>query len=167
MPGRSSLFRKASRLFKPHHGDRDNEEMTWKISNRLSRRQSQITETLAIPKADLPKKRPEREKVKAEEVRELCELIRRRYTLDLSLWDLRHARERDRPPILDEVQKAEATLAKIRRILHSWDGADLFDSKKDWVKVQEIKRRVGLEGKRNWVNNPPWTGNDEKDEDLY
>lgn len=51
-----------------------------------------------------------------------------------------------------------AALAKIRRILESWDREDLFDSGADWEKVRVIRSRVEGEGKRNWVRDPPWVG---------
>jgi hypothetical protein len=110
-----------------------------------------------VPVGDLPKQRHQGQKVEAKEVRELAELIRLRYTLDVDLWNHRFTKPRDRHIIEDKIRKADATLAKVRGIVDSWDVPDAFEEDgQDWSKLRNIKRRVGAEGKRNWAINPPW-----------
>jgi len=111
-----------------------------------------------IPPADLAKYRLPGQKVKKEEIRELCELVRKRYALDVRLWHFKNARECDRPVIQADIIKADAALAKIRRILGSWDKRELFVTEAEWEVFQEIKGRMELLNKRNWANDPPWSG---------
>jgi len=111
-----------------------------------------------VPPADLPRERPANQKVTKEEIRELCDLVRKRFALDADLWNLREAREHDRHKVWDRIHKADATLAKIQRTLDSWNRVDLFESRSDWDTVVDIKRRVNLPGKRNWIAKPPWCG---------
>jgi hypothetical protein len=115
---------------------------------------------LAVPHADIPKVRVKGEKVQSKEIRDLCELIRKRYALDVDIWSLKDARDRDRDEVWALIYKSDAALAKIKRTLDSWDRVDVFDSERDWHKMQDIKRRINLEGKRNWVKHPPWEEQD-------
>jgi hypothetical protein len=110
----------------------------------------------AVPDADIPKVRVQGEKVQSKEIRALCELIRKRYALDIDIWDLKDSRDRDRDEVWALIYKSDAALAKIKRTLDSWDRADVFDSERDWHRMQDIKRRINLEGKRDWVKHPPW-----------
>lgn len=110
----------------------------------------------AVPEADIPKVRVQGEKVQSKEIRDLCELVRKRYALDVDIWSLRDARNRDREEVQALMVKADAALARIRRTLDSWDRSDLFDSERDWLKMQDIKRRINVPGKRDWLKNPPW-----------
>jgi hypothetical protein len=119
---------------------------------------SKTNGSVAVPPADLPKPRYKGQKVKPEEIRELCNLVRKRYAVDGDLWDLRHAKDRDRSKVWERIDKAEATLAKIRRILASWDSPELFSSAEEWEQFQDIKARIHLDNKRDWIANPPWSG---------
>jgi len=110
-----------------------------------------------VPPADLPKRRLRDEKVTAAEIRELCDLVRKRFSLDVDLWDLRHAKPRDREYIWDRIYQADAALHKIRRTLASWDRRDLFESKEDWETFNDIKRRINSDNKRDWIAHPPWS----------
>jgi hypothetical protein len=112
----------------------------------------------AVPQADVPKERVQGEKVQSKEIRALCELIRKRYALDIDIWDLKDSRDRDRDEVWALIYKSDAALAKVKRTLDSWDRPDLFDSERDWHRMQDIKRRINLEGKRDWVKHPPWEG---------
>jgi len=76
--------------------------------------------------------------------------------LDVDIWSLKDARDRDRTEVRDLMTKADAALVKIRRILDSWDRPDVFDSEHDWHKMQEIKRRINASGTRDWLSKPPW-----------
>jgi hypothetical protein len=121
-----------------------------------------VVEVYKIPYADLVPQRAHGQKVGSEEVRELCELIRKRYALDVDIWSLRDARSRDRDAVWVLIRRADAALAKIQRTLDSWDREDLFDSHQDWIKLQDIKKRMDAVGKRDWMNNPPWKDLDEE-----
>lgn len=115
--------------------------------------------TLAPPVSvgDIPRPRHRGQRVEAKEVRELAELIRLRYTLDVDLWNLRYTKPRDRHIVQDKIRKADAVLAKIRGILDCWDAPEVFEEDgQDWSKLRDIKKRIGAEGKRNWAANPPW-----------
>jgi hypothetical protein len=96
------------------------------------------------------------QKVKPDEVRELADLIRKRYKLDVEIWDLRHVQPHNRPVVKDKMRQSDATLQKISATIAAWNSPDAFESPKDWAKMQEIKKRIKASGKRNWALNPPW-----------
>jgi hypothetical protein len=105
---------------------------------------------------DRVKPRRKGQKVAPKELRELCELIRKRYSLDVEIWSLRKTRPRDRNIVLDKMHKAQATLKKINRILDSWDTAEAFTNEHDRAKFQEIRRRIKMDGKRDWDKESPF-----------
>ena len=110
-----------------------------------------------IPPGDLPAYRPAGKKVRPEELRELRELIRQRYQLDVVIWNMRWYSERDHDVVHEKMKKADALLSKIRRIISSMDSPEYFDtSKKDYEKFGQIRDRIMKGGKRNWKNHPPW-----------
>jgi hypothetical protein len=129
-----------------------------KLSKMFSTRKPKDSPTAHVLIWDLPKQRLPGQKVTPKEVRELLDLIRKRYYLDVEIWSLRHARPRDREILEDKIRIAEAALAKLCRIVDSWDTPDAFASSEDYAKFLEIKRRLHAEGKRDWVANPPWEG---------
>ena len=114
-----------------------------------------------VDAGDIPRPLEPGQKVQPEEIRDLGELIRKRYELDVEIWDLRYVKPRDRPVVEDMMRRSDATLRKIRGTIHAWDSPDAFESHKDWTKLQEIKVRIEADGKRLWADNPPW-----KDADL-
>jgi hypothetical protein len=95
-------------------------------------------------------------KVQAEEIRELRDLIRKRYALDIEIWDLRDVRPRDRPIVEAKMRRSDAMLQQIYLTICEWDRPDAFHSQRDWIKLQEIKIRIEEGGKRFWAANPPW-----------
>ncbi|KAH0548625.1 hypothetical protein GP486_007831, partial [Trichoglossum hirsutum] len=95
-------------------------------------------------------------KVKAVEIRQLAELVRNRYELDIKIWQLRDAQHHDRPVIKEIMRRSDATLIKIRHTIESWDRRDIFDSDDDWAKFKDIQFRVTTGRKRIWTENPPW-----------
>ena len=105
---------------------------------------------------DRPRPRHKGQKVEPRELRELCELIRKRYSLDVEIWSLRKTRLRDRHIVQDKMRKAEATLRKIDRIVDSWDTEDAFSTEQDLEKFRQIKRRIKMGGKRDWENQSPF-----------
>jgi hypothetical protein len=107
-----------------------------------------------VPEGDLVKRRRKGQTVEPKELRELCELIRRRYSLDVQIWELRQTHLINRDVVLDLMHKSDATLKKINRIVDSWDTLEAFSNENDAVKYQEIRRRVKLDGKRDWSKSP-------------
>ncbi|KAI9855253.1 MAG: hypothetical protein M1813_000486 [Trichoglossum hirsutum] len=136
--------------------------MAFKIRNIFRRRKSQVTqqEQPGVPPGDLPKFLEPGRKITPEEIRDLGNLLRKRYELDVEIWGLRHVRPRDRPIVEEKMRKSDAILQKIRRTIDSWDRPDIFQSWGDWAKLQEIKRRIEEDGKRHWASNPPWHDKD-------
>lgn len=127
-----------------------------KLLNRLLSRRSKSDRNELTPPGDMPTFRAKGQLVTAEELRSLGELIRQRYALDLEIWNLRNVRPRDRHLVEDKMKKADAALGKIRRVVQSFDSQDYFTSQSDYAKLQEIKTRIMAEGKRNWMQDPPW-----------
>jgi hypothetical protein len=93
--------------------------------------------------------------VKKEELRELGDLIRERYRLDMLLYNLRDKTSYEDDVIDENIIKASAALAKIRRLVDSFDRPDLFKDRKDHEKLKEIRRRIYEGGKRDWKKQPP------------
>jgi len=94
--------------------------------------------------------------VQPEEIRNLGELIRKRYELDIEIWGLRDVGRRDRPIVEDLMRRSDAILSKIQRTIGGWDSPNAFESEADWDKMKEIKRRMEADGKQIWADHPPW-----------
>ncbi|KAH0538335.1 hypothetical protein FGG08_005070 [Glutinoglossum americanum] len=132
-----------------------------RLRNIFHRRtRSQVTRQPAVPPGDVPRPLAPGREVTPEEIRDLGELIRKRYELDVEIWGLRHVKPRDRRIVEDKMRRSDATLQKIYRTIYAWDSPDAFKSPKDWVKLQEIRMRIEEDGKRDWANNPPWADGD-------
>jgi len=98
-------------------------------------------------------------KVMPLDIRELNELIKKRYALDIAIWAKRDCRRRDWPFVLEDMARSTAALAKIMATLKAWDRPDMWEKEEDWEKLKKIKRRLDVEGKkRHWPGNPPWEG---------
>ena len=93
--------------------------------------------------------------VTKEELRELGELIRERYKLDMLLYNLRDKTSYEDDVIEENTIKANAALEKIKRLVNSFDRHDLFTDHRDYEKLREIKRRIYEGGKRDWKKHPP------------
>lgn len=143
------------------------EAMARGIFTILSPRRAPVAEAkpsnLVVPPADLPKQRKLAQKVKPKEVRELCELVRKRYMFDLELHGLRQAHARDHKEIWPTIEKADATLHKIRRTVESWNKREFFESEYDWDIFKDIRDRINLGGKRDWIADPPWSSTEKYD----
>ncbi|OAP64494.1 hypothetical protein AYL99_00466 [Fonsecaea erecta] len=109
-----------------------------------------------LPRADRPPPRPRGQKVTPEELRRLRELMRQRYALDLEIWSLRKVGNYNKPIVEDKMRRADALLACIRATVASMDGRDYFHHEDDYRKLRDIKARVMKDGKKEWVQNPPW-----------
>ncbi|KAG4439732.1 hypothetical protein IFR05_004810 [Cadophora sp. M221] len=91
------------------------------------------------------------------DVRNLNDLIRKRYSLDFEIWNLRHCRVSDRHIVNDKMKRADAALSKILNIVRLWDNFGDWESKGDWDRLQAIRAHVDRgSGKRLWAENPPW-----------
>lgn len=91
-----------------------------------------------------------------ETLRELRELIRTRYELDVEIWSLRNVRKPDRGIVQLKMEKADATLQEIHQIVEFWEGTENMWTDAEWEQAMEVRRRVLAEGARWWVGNPPW-----------
>jgi hypothetical protein len=109
------------------------------------------------PPGDLPLERAAGTKITPEELRDLREMIRQRYQLDVQIWSERFLRERDRDITQAKIKQAEALMTKIRRTVITWNKPEYFEhGTGDYESFQEISRRIHSPGKRDWVNEPPW-----------
>jgi len=93
--------------------------------------------------------------VEKEELRELGDLIRERYRLDMLLYNLRDKTSYEDDVIDENIIKASAALAKIKRLVDSFDRPDLFKDRQDHEKLKEIRMRIYEGGKRDWKKQPP------------
>jgi len=92
-----------------------------------------------------------------ETLRDLRELIRNRYQMDVEIWGLRRARKPDRPKVLEKMVIADAIMEEILTTISTWENQqDGNWNDEEWDRVQEIKERLQKDGKRVWEGNPPW-----------
>jgi hypothetical protein len=117
-------------------------------------------EKLLRPKPDmsdeLPRQRPKGQKVKPQELRQLRELLRQRYDLDLEIWNRRKVGVYNRPIVEESMRKADALLLRIRALVVTMDRREYFNSDAEYMRFKEVKARIGENGKRSWIQNPPW-----------
>jgi len=125
--------------------------MPLKMSDIFRRHKPVVKEPAVQPQIQ---ERPAR--VQPEEIRNLGDLIRKRYELDNEIWCLRDVGLRDRSVVEDRMRRSDAILYKINKIISGWDKPGAFKSTEDWNKMREIKRRIEAEGKRIWEKQPPW-----------
>jgi hypothetical protein len=92
------------------------------------------------------------------EVRELHDLIRRRYALDVSIWGKQNCVPRNRPAVKEEMHRADAVLLRILSLVQAWDTPEAWESHADWQRLRAIKEKLEMEGKREWAKHPPWDG---------
>jgi hypothetical protein len=89
-------------------------------------------------------------------LRNLRELIRTRYELDMEIYRMRHVRGPDRPLVLQKMQRADALLAEILAIVNTWEQNPVTWDKREWELAVDIRNRLLADNKRKWANNPPW-----------
>jgi hypothetical protein len=97
--------------------------------------------------------------VSPETLRDLRELLRTRYELDIKIWNLRKVRKPDRPVVEEKMERSDAVLGEIMNIVQAWDGSESSWTPGEWEQAQEIIRRIEAEGKKEWAGNPPWEEN--------
>jgi hypothetical protein len=106
---------------------------------------------------DAPNHRAPGQKVTKEELRDLRELMRKKYALDGEIWLLKDVKPRDYPIVEVKMRMADATLQRIREIVDSFDSPEFFEWQADYWKLREIKSRMAEPGKKEcWMNEPPW-----------
>jgi hypothetical protein len=88
----------------------------------------------------------------------LRELIRKRYALDVEIWSLRRVRRCDRQYVQEKMERADALLLEIRAMVRAWEGTESSWTRAEWSQAQAIQRRLLVDGKREWLINPPWNG---------
>ncbi|KAI9776336.1 MAG: hypothetical protein M1839_000416 [Geoglossum umbratile] len=130
--------------------------MTSKLRKFFKRHSKSNSTTLPVAPGDVPTPLAPGRKVQPEEIRDLGELIRKRYKLDVEIWTLRHVRPRDRSIVEDKMKRSDAILQKIRRTIYAWDSPAAFSSQRDYERWQDIKVRIEAAGKRDWAAHPPW-----------
>ncbi|KAF1976597.1 hypothetical protein BU23DRAFT_628255 [Bimuria novae-zelandiae CBS 107.79] len=89
-------------------------------------------------------------------MRELRDLIRHRYALDIEIWKERGAKTYMRYITKTKMTMADAALRRIQELVKNMDRRDNFATEMEYEKFKEIKGRIFEEGKRDWERNPPW-----------
>ena len=91
-----------------------------------------------------------------ETLRNLRELIRRKYALDVEIWEDRDIRKPLRYVVEEKMEKADALLHEILSVVKAWDLKSPQWSAEERQLATDIKNRLEAKGKRWWVGNPPW-----------
>jgi hypothetical protein len=102
-----------------------------------------------------PKPKPKKT-ITPEELRQFRELMRQKYSLDLQIWRDKDVKSWDRPDVVANMNKADATMRMIQNTLDTWDDPDYFAQKEDYEKMQLIRQRIAKSKTRNWAKRPPW-----------
>jgi len=145
----------------------ENERLQHELAERTRRdeeriaeeRKKQLLEDQAIKdaKAKRNAKLKKMKEASPETLRDLRELIRNRYQMDVEIWGLRSARKPDRPKVLEKMVVADAIMEEILTTISTWENQqDGNWTDEEWDRVQEIKERLQSDGKRVWEGNPPW-----------
>ncbi|KAI4634546.1 hypothetical protein J4E83_001865 [Alternaria metachromatica] len=109
------------------------------------------------PSRQIPQRTPDPARlVTAENIRELRERIRYRYSLDVEILKQRNVKPYMRGNLEENMRKSVAVLADIREMVQGWDRREFFATDLEYEKFQVIKRRL-LEGNKiNWEKIKPW-----------
>ena len=95
-------------------------------------------------------------RITAENIRELREMIRYRYGLDIEIWKQRNLKKFMRDRVNENMRRSDAALETIRKTLTSWDRREYFETQEEHDKFKEIKDRLMAGNKIVWADNPPW-----------
>jgi len=120
-------------------------------------------DTPALPSTEhhasrqIPRRTPDSARlVTAENIRELRERIRYRYSLDVEILEQRNVKSYMRENLEENMRKSVAALTDIREMVQGWDRREFFATDFEYEKFQVIKRRL-LEGNKiNWETIKPW-----------
>jgi hypothetical protein len=107
-----------------------------------------------------------RSRIKPEKLRDLRELIRKRYALDVEIWEKKDIVYGSRSVVQELMDRSDATLREIEDIILDFDSRECFDSEMDHRKFQRIKDLIFQSGKRDWNQDPPWQNNGPIDADM-
>jgi hypothetical protein len=94
--------------------------------------------------------------ITAENIRELREMIRYRYGLDIEIWKQRDLKGHMRDNLKENMRRSDAALLAIRKTLQDWDRREFFATEEEYQKFREIKHRLMTGNKMNWEENKPW-----------
>jgi hypothetical protein len=120
--------------------------------------------------ADTVGKRDKGRKVSNVEIRDLRELARERYALDVRIWGLRDVLPAMRPAVYKDMVKADALMDRIVSLIKSMgeyhfkffskltmtDKREYFENERQWAAFSQIKQRILADGKRKWTQHAPW-----------
>jgi hypothetical protein len=96
-------------------------------------------------------------KVSPLEIRDLNELIRKRYALDIEIYNRKDCMPINRNIVYDRMTRADVLFAKIMSIVTLWDREEVWGSRADWDRLRDIRQRLeNEEAKRTWEGHPPW-----------
>ncbi|KAF4627181.1 hypothetical protein G7Y89_g10975 [Cudoniella acicularis] len=133
------------------------------ISSTISTPSSSTTTVpppyVQLPPGDLPTPVTPEYKVSPAEIRELNELIRKRYALDIEIWEVgRLCKPRNQPQVEEIMARSDAALLKILTIVRAWDNPQVWKSQEDWIRIRNIRARLEKdpETKINWAATKPW-----------
>jgi hypothetical protein len=80
--------------------------------------------------------------VTSQDLRECRELIRAKYALDVSTFNLRDVHYLNQPIVDDMKRRSAAALVDVRRIVRGWVDAKDQWTEGEWRQVEEINRRI-------------------------
>lgn len=106
---------------------------------------------------DTPIKPQKHQLLNPAELRQLRELIRLRYRLDVEIWADRRMKGFQRDRAKENIRKSTAALARIQLTVEMWDKREYFNTDEEYLQFRELKERLlKNDGKRDWNVHPPW-----------
>ena len=130
------------------------------------RKRDAEAQRLALAKQEHENRRREREQREKwvrrqgspETLRNLRDLIRKRYMLDVKIHQRRNVFRADRPIVEDMMVQSDAILREILKIVGEWSQLEGQWTDEEREKAALVKSRLEAGGKRWWADNPPWDG---------
>ncbi|KAH8647574.1 hypothetical protein BGZ60DRAFT_535249 [Tricladium varicosporioides] len=124
---------------------------------QLQREEAERQRLLQIAKTERENRVARKHQISPESLRNLRELIRTRYALDVEIWRLRDVRRVNQPLVIAKMEKADAVLADIISIVLAWEGTESSWTPSEWEQAMQVKRRLLVDNKRWWLKTgPPW-----------
>lgn len=93
-----------------------------------------------------------------ETLRDLRELIRDKFELDVRIWGLRGARKPNRPIVEKKMEKSDGVMEEILYMVGLWgDNSDNRWSDEEWERVELIRQKLHEGGHIKWATSQkPW-----------